>query len=350
MKVENKKIAIIGHFGGDKNFLDGQTIKTKILYDELLKATNWDIRKVDTYLRKFHPVKLLLKSIICCLSTKNIIVLLSGNGMKFYFPLLSFFSIAFRARVFHVVIGGNLNEYIKKYPSFKKYLNTFCINWVETQNLKNSLEKVGILNCEVLPNFKRLDIAKESDILLNPVEPFKLCTFSRVIKEKGIEDAIYAIKKVNDENGGELCKLDIFGSIDENYKNRLNELLDYAGNSVKYCGQVPFEKSMEVLKSYYALLFPTYWDGEGFPGTVIDAFSAGLPVIATNWNSNSEIIKHMKTGIIYEREVCDLASIIIWSISHIEEMTKMRKNCLQEAIKYQPDPHIKKIIKKLKDS
>ena len=31
----NKKIAIIGHFGGNENILDGQTIKTKILYDEL---------------------------------------------------------------------------------------------------------------------------------------------------------------------------------------------------------------------------------------------------------------------------------------------------------------------------
>lgn len=30
-----KTVGIIGHFGGKKVFLDGQTIKTKILYEEL---------------------------------------------------------------------------------------------------------------------------------------------------------------------------------------------------------------------------------------------------------------------------------------------------------------------------
>ena len=30
------------------------------------------------------------------------------------------------------------------------------------------------------------------------------------------------------------------------------------------------------------MLFPTYWHGEGFPGIVIDAFVAGLLVVATD--------------------------------------------------------------------
>ena len=33
-----KTVGIIGHFGGKKVFLDGQTIKTKILYEELRNA------------------------------------------------------------------------------------------------------------------------------------------------------------------------------------------------------------------------------------------------------------------------------------------------------------------------
>lgn len=39
--MKNNKIAIIGHFGGNEERLDGQTIKTKILYDELKSATEW---------------------------------------------------------------------------------------------------------------------------------------------------------------------------------------------------------------------------------------------------------------------------------------------------------------------
>ena len=48
----DRKIGIIGHFGGKENILDGQTIKTKILYNELDEATNWKIIKVDTYYKK----------------------------------------------------------------------------------------------------------------------------------------------------------------------------------------------------------------------------------------------------------------------------------------------------------
>lgn len=46
------KIGIIGHFGGKENILDGQTIKTKILHEELSKAIDWEIMKVDTYYKK----------------------------------------------------------------------------------------------------------------------------------------------------------------------------------------------------------------------------------------------------------------------------------------------------------
>ena len=43
--MKNKRIAIVGHFGGKKDFLDGQTIKTKVLYNELQSVTDWKIKK-----------------------------------------------------------------------------------------------------------------------------------------------------------------------------------------------------------------------------------------------------------------------------------------------------------------
>ena len=57
--TNRKTIGIIGHFGGKENILDGQTIKTKILYEELSNATDWKIQKVDTYYKSRNPIKLL---------------------------------------------------------------------------------------------------------------------------------------------------------------------------------------------------------------------------------------------------------------------------------------------------
>ena len=62
-----------------------------------------------------------------------------------------------------------------------------------------------------------------------------------------------------------------------------NELKSTFPSYIKYGGLVPFDKSVEVLKNYFALLFPTYYEGEGFAGTLLDAMAAGVPVVASDW-------------------------------------------------------------------
>lgn len=41
--------------------------------------------------------------------------------------------------------------------------------------------------------------------------------------------------------------------------------------AVEYKGLVPYDQSTKYLKQYFALIFPTFFSGEGFPGTIIDA-------------------------------------------------------------------------------
>lgn len=340
--MKSKKIAIIGHFGGNENILDGQTIKTKILYDELRQATDWQIRKVDTYYKSKKPIMLLINSIVTLISTRDIIVLLSGNGMKFYFPLLSYFS-RFRTRIYHDVIGGNLDSYVKKYPKFQKYLNSFEVNWVETENLRKKLEYCGVNNCEVIPNFKRLNIATIENNEYS--EPFKFCTFSRVMREKGVEIAIDAVQAINTEAGREVCKLDIYGRVDDAYKDDFERIMENVTSSIQYKGMVPYDKSVEAIKGYYALLFPTFWMGEGFPGTIVDAFSAGLPVIATDWNCNGEIVINGVNGILYpNNNHRDLKDAMKWLIYSKNEYVKMKKKCIITAKKYQSDEYIRGIV------
>lgn len=342
-----KYITIIGHFGGNKDFLDGQTVKTKIVANELInKLGERRIKCIDTYLKSQRPFKLLIQTFAALVRRDKLIVLLSGNGMKFYFPLLHFFVRWWGVDVYHDVIGGNLDSYVKEIPKFKKYLNSFRVNWVETYQLKSKLELLGITNCVVMPNFKRLEIV-DSKTLNNKYEaPYRFCTFSRVMKEKGIESAIRAIEEVNAEKGEEYCQLDIYGQIDERYKDRFDAVMNATSNSIKYLGLVPYNDSVKYLKKYYAMLFPTTWDGEGFPGTVIDSFSAGLPVVASDWNSNSEIITNGVNGIIYSPiDPSGLMDSILHIIKKKDDINSMRINCINEANKYQPETHINDIIK-----
>lgn len=349
---KGKVIGIIGHFGADEKFFDGQTVKTKILFEELINKTNWQIIKVDTYYKKNNPLKLLFDTIICLLRAKDVIVLLSGNGMKFYFPLLYYANKIMGTRVYHDVIGGNLDSYVKKHRNFRKYLNSFRVNWVETAGLKDRLFDVGIFNCNVIPNFKRLKVVNWDEQETNIKTTIKFCTFSRVMKEKGIEDAIYAIQRLNEKNNDVKCMLDIYGPIDSEYSNRFQSILNDAGKDINYCGIVDYDKSSIVLKQYDALLFPTFWKGEGFPGTIVDAFAAGIPVIATDWNCNSEIIDNMINGIIYPSDkFTNLYDSVKWFKNNNEIISnKWKKNCIQKAKKYQPDEYIEEIIEFIKEN
>ena len=346
MGKTNKKVGIIGHFGGKETILDGQTIKTKILYEELKKTTDWDIICVDTYYKKTNPFKLLKDTLLCLKSAQDIIVLLSRNGMRIYFPLLSFYARKFQTRIYHDVIGGNLDTYVKQYTRYREYLNLFKVNWVETEGLKRKLEKEGIRNCEVIPNFKRLKLA---NLEVNEYkEPYQFCIFSRVMKEKGIETAINAIQSANAATERTVCTLDIYGRIDDGYKNQFEKVMGQTTMAIDYKGMVPYDQSVEAIKKYYALLFPTYWDGEGFPGTIVDAFSAGIPVVGTDWNCNGEIIENKRNGILYpNEEIKDLKEAIKWLIDNKDSMTQMKKQCIESAKKYQPDEYIDRIVRKI---
>lgn len=349
-EVKKEVIGVIGHFGGKEKFFDGQTVKTKTLTAALNACGEFSLMCVDTYYNKKSKVKLLWDTLRCIFKCKKIIVLLSGNGMHIYFPLLYIAHKVLKRKIFHDVIGGNLDSYIRKYPKWKKYLASFEVNWVELELMKESLQSLGIDNVEVVPNFKSLQILERLE-MDKGTEVLRLCTFSRVAKEKGITDGIEAVERVNKRSGKLGVTLDVWGQIEEKYSAEFNELINKYPEYVKYCGIAEFDSSVSVLEQYDVLLFPTYWEGEGFPGTIVDAFASGLPVIATDWKGNKEIIKTWETGIVYPGDgIGDLVEAIEWTLHHKEDMKKMRVNCLREAYKYTTDACIGLIAKRLSEA
>ncbi len=348
VKWEMRKVAILGHFGADKTILDGQTIKTRILYDELCHETNWTLKKVDTYYKEKRPIKLLLDSLKCFSSTKDIIVLLSGRGMRVYFPILFFFSKVFHVRVYQDMLGGNMDMYVEKYPRFKKYLNSFVVNWSETSYVKRKMDEYGISNFEVLPNFKKIQCITEDELIRTYDEPYKLCTFSRVMKEKGIEDAITAVKTVNNSLKRIVFTLDIYGQVDKDQHEWFEMIQKQFPTYIRYGGEIPYDKSAEVLKEYFALLFPTQFYTEGMPGTIIDAYAAGVPVIASKWRSFDDAVQENKTGMGYEfGNIGELITLLLKLADNPNMMVRMKTDCLKKASVYLPKKNIERIIKKV---
>lgn len=341
---------ICGHFGFDKEFFDGQTVKTKIISDELEKELGADcICKVDTYggMKRFAAI--IAKYFSLFVTCKNILILPAQNGLKIFVPLAILFNIFFHRKLHYIVIGGWLAEYLTKHQFLIGLLKKFNGIYVETSTMKRALEKMVFKNIIVMPNCKQLKILMPEELVFNEKKPYKFCTFSRVMREKGIEEAIEAVKNINKKNKDIICLLDIYGQIDKNYNDRFLTLQSSFPDYINYKGVVDYNCSTDILKEYFSLLFPTYYNGEGFAGTLIDAFSAGIPVIASDWKYNAEVIENLKTGLIYPtNQFKTLEDSIEWLIENTNKVKEMKYNCLYESEKFRPKNVINIIINELK--
>ena len=154
MKKNKMRVGIIGHFGGQNIFYDGQTVKTKNLKKLVQEYGGFDTYCVDTYLNRTNKIKLLLKTFSCLLKCKKIFILLSENGMGFYLPFLYKINKIFKRKIFHYIIGSELLKMVEENPKLVKYLNALEVNWFEYESGKIFLQE------RVLRTLKFCQIAK----------------------------------------------------------------------------------------------------------------------------------------------------------------------------------------------
>ena len=194
----------------------------------------------------------------------------------------------------------------------------------------------------ILRNCKPLLPLEEKELFTQAAEPYKLCIFSRIMREKGVEEAVNAVVDANKYFGRTVFNLDIYGQVDDEQVSWFEELKQDFPPEIQYCGVAPFEKSVEILKSYYALLFPTKFFTEGIPGTIIDAYAAGVPVISSQWENFSDMIEDGVTGIGYPfTQTNQLKEILIRIAENPCEIMGMKKHCLKKAQEYLPENALK---------
>lgn len=347
-----RKISVIGHFDFGKENTNGQTVKVKIVTDELCARFGAEnVIKIDTAGGKSVVLKTPFQCIAALKKSNNIVIFPAQNGVRVYVPLLSFFRKFFRNRkLFYVVIGGWLPDLIKKHARLKAELKRLDGIYVETNTMKRAMERQGFTNIVVMPNCKKLSIVSPKELVYSADIPYKFCTFSRVMKEKGIEDAVNVVKEINKEAGKTICTLDIYGPVDLCQLQWFNALKGSFPEYIKYGGVIDYDKSVEVLKFYFALLFPTHYYTEGIPGTIIDAYAAGVPVVAAKWENFSDIVDEGGTGLGYEfnnEEALKCCLMKIIRDPHSFNMLKV--NCLNKSVCFTPFDAMKSLVDDIND-
>lgn len=168
-------------------------------------------------------------------------------------------------------IEANLDEIVSNVDQFV-YIADKGINYFKTKGYETNAKFWKILNG--LPSFVKSTMTREE--LKIPHDAFVVCLVSRGIKEKGWEEAIEIIQKVNDRILRKVYLLILgdgamYDELIEQYSdNETIRLLGFKANP----------------RDYFSIsdlgLLPTYFKGESCPLVLIDCLMTGKPFVVTD--------------------------------------------------------------------
>ena len=161
----------------------------------------------------------------------------------------------------------------------------------------------------------------------------KIVFTGRMIEAKGILDLVDAAVRLRGEYKGKIQFL-LCGDLDKNptalSKERIEDFCD--GDYIQWLG---FQSDIySVLKNCHIMAFPSFYM-EGLPKSIIDAESAGLPVITTDWVGCRDTVEDGYNGFIippHDSEM--LAEKIRLLVDDADLRRQMGKNARAYAEKY----------------
>ncbi len=345
--MEKNKILLICHLADSK--CNGQAAKTKDTID-FLKASGFDV-DVFNY-GKLSAIQKIIESKKAIKHYDTFVLMPGGKRALFFYA--SLFTKYKKKNVHYVAIGGWVLGLIENKKYSKKFEMMKSFRGIYLQNNKSTLafKRKGFRNVYNVSNFsskKRLssDLFLKKNMRYDLPINFSFCFFARVERTKGVLLACESIINACRANSDKHITLDIFGEIkDSSLAIELAQICE-KNPQISIKGVLSGPDVIEVLSDYYCMVFPTFYKGEGTPHTIIESFMAGLPIIASDWAYNSEIISNYETGILSELSQDSLNQKVLWAINNPNELKRISQNAFKESNKYSPEKSLKPLIDNL---
>lgn len=311
---------------------NGETMKNQLYLDRFEEFFDI-IHVIDTHNWKHRPW-VFLQIPLYVLSFPHAKIFLSINRGLSLCRLLYY--IGQSKRTYCSVVGGNLLEVLEKkqnyLPSIQNLRGIFVQGRKMAETLKNQYR---IPNAVYVPNAKPY-YAITPATCAPAASVLQFVFLSRLHPDKGIDLILRCAERLDREGFGNKFRIDFYGKpATSDYEQEFRKRIETLEN-VSYSGVLNLkeEAGYRTLCRYDMMLFPTYWYGEGFPGIVIDAYIAGVPLIASDWNMNTEVITE-KTGVIIPLKDEEALYVAMKNcILGRYDLSAMKRNCLNEAKKY----------------
>jgi len=328
-----KNVIFVGWVNQGKPPVDGETAKNQHLITALRKYCR--VTVLDFYQKNRHPW-VFLQALWAFISQPKATIVFSTSAKNVYGILKLFKVLGLRRDIIHWVIGGAFADNVQKGIFRADVFGIAKHTLVQSPLMVTQLKECGIkgvrqiYNCKPIPCYPTIK---------QPQGVFRFVFLSRIMPEKGCGDILEAARQMNSQGLTERFSIDFYGKIDDGYKPVFETALASLPN-VHYAGYLDLAQpaGYDRLAEYDVMLFPTYWKGEGFAGVFIDAFIAGLPLIASEWAHNRQFLRKGETALfIPVHDVQALARKMQECVEGRVDVPRMKKYCQTEAQKYSID-------------
>lgn len=221
--------------------------------------------------------------------------------------------------------GGSLDIYYAQAGSLTRSLFKLAfannIILLQTRYLVEYFRKIyGKARIDWLPNCRPIKALRENRSLYKGCFVF----VGHVDKSKGILTIVNMLRRHREDG----LRIDVIGRIGKGFSQKAL----YTTPGLKYLGVLAPEDVMERIGNYEALILPTHFRGEGYPGVILEAYTQGTPVVATRWRAIPEIVKDGETGFLIEcGDIEQLYQALIRIRGDADLRLKMSKNAIQLA-------------------
>lgn len=196
----------------------------------------------------------------------------------------------FLKRIIHKVLGNKLYGHINKVICVSGNIGEVVKKIYPIVNAENKLNVIYNPN-----DYEEIVLQSKESISLEKNNKFKVVFVGRLSSEKNIALLIKAISIISKRHDIQLL---IIGEGSE--KDNLRELT----RNLKIEGKVNFlgykKNPYPYIRQGNVFVLPS--NTEALPGVLIEALALNVPVIASNVGGVSEIVDHMKNGILFEKQ------------------------------------------------
>lgn len=326
-----KDIIFIGAIGIGLPAMNGETYKNQLLVDALRSRVE-NLRIVDTNNWRKKPW-VLLRLFFYLLTKPNSYFIISACNGSVQQTLSIIRKMHLKRHLYYWVIGGSIAEQLKTGVRPIEPFKQVELFLVEGDSMRTTFHECGFDNTITVPNFKSISFTPEKPSNFRSITKFVF--LSRILPAKGCELIFEAINRLRNKG---ICnfKVSFFGPVAEEYRSIFESRIS-AFDNTDYAGFLDLKEfaGYKKLAEYDVMLFPTYWDGEGFPGIIIDSYIASIPIIASDWNMNKDVVEEAKTGwIIPVKDVDALSEKMEYVINNPGKVKEMAEYCRKKAQTY----------------